>query len=436
MRSFARQQTSTRDARSAGSTNCSKPSFAKNHSSLASVSVQSSVAKPMSLAASRFASDEHAATLTTPVSTRFIHDFSQTAVYPKSGLDLPAMRRVSRPGDRYEQEANRVASEVMRIPEPQARSLTSYMQRTTTPDATGKNVPPMNDVRSSPGQPLDATTRAFFEPRFGNDLGDVRVFTDSSAARSAQQINARAYTAGRNVVFDNGEYAPNTSSGRALLAHELAHVVQHGAAGVAATGVLLFRSENGTDTATGKAEVLRLEEEMKKLAAKNAWSGVARTYESLEKIGDEAFAVASNAGGIHMLGAQAARNLGDIRRYKTLLLRAKTSFQAAGGAMDEATLQAVEAELSQIQAAYGVVRIGPRSEPKSEKKKAALRGPELVPATMPFAQDQRASIEAARQKIAETGYFTGLIPAGDYTLGPESFTVIAGTEMPSVLWGE
>jgi hypothetical protein len=96
--------------------------------------------------------------------------------------------------------------------------------------------------------------------------------------------------------------------------------------------------------------------------------------------------------------------------------------------VDEATLQAVEAELSQIQAAYGVVRIAPRSEPKSAKKKEALRGPELVPAAMPFAQDQRASIEAARQEIAATGYFTGLIPAGDYTLGPDSFTVIAGTE--------
>jgi hypothetical protein len=199
-------------------------------------------------------------------------------------------------------------------------------------------------------------------------------------------------------------------------------------------GDVLFRSENGADAT--KAEVLRLEEEIKKLAAKNAWSGVARTYESIEKLGDEAFAVASNAGGIHMLGAQAARNLGDIRRYKTLLLLAKTSLQAAGGAVDEATLQAVEAELSQIQAAYGVVRIAPRSEPKSAKKKEALRGPELVPAAMPFAQDQRASIEAARQEIAATGYFTGLIPAGDYTLGPESFTVIAGTEMPSVLWGE
>ena len=151
-------------------------------------------------------------------------------------------------------------------------------------------------------------------------------------------------------------------------AHELAHVTQQRTQGIAANGVL-FRSENGTDTETAKAEVApgRRNE---KAAAKNAWSGVARTYESIEKLGDEALAVASNAGGIHMLGAQAARNLGDIRRYKTLLLLAKTSLQAAGGAVDEATLQAVEAELSQIRAAYGVVCIArARSQNRRRRKR-------------------------------------------------------------------
>ena len=62
-------------------------------------------------------------------------------------------------------------------------------------------------------------------------------------------------------------------------------------------------------------------------------------------------------------------------------------------------------------------------------------GPELVPAVMPFAGDQRVSIERARAQIMETGSFSGMLPAGAYTLGTESFAVIAGTNVPQVLWG-
>lgn len=81
---------------------------------------------------------------------------------------------------------------------------------------------------SSPGQPLDAGTRAFMEPRFGQDFSQVRVHTDAKAAESTQAVNAVAYTVGRNVVFGAGQYAPGTSEGRRLMAHELTHVVQQG----------------------------------------------------------------------------------------------------------------------------------------------------------------------------------------------------------------
>jgi hypothetical protein len=76
------------------------------------------------------------------------------------------------------------------------------------------------------GQPLPPSTRAFFEPRFGWDLGDVRVHTDGDAAAAARSLRAQAFTRGRDIVFGAGEYAPNTTAGRSLLAHELAHVVQ------------------------------------------------------------------------------------------------------------------------------------------------------------------------------------------------------------------
>ena len=76
------------------------------------------------------------------------------------------------------------------------------------------------------GQPLSAPLRAFFESRLGRDLGNVRIHTDARAARAAREIDARAYTLGRDVVFGAGEYQPDTDSGRRLLAHELVHVVQ------------------------------------------------------------------------------------------------------------------------------------------------------------------------------------------------------------------
>lgn len=88
-------------------------------------------------------------------------------------------------------------------------------------------VPPIvHEVLRSPGQPLDPDTRAFMQPRFGHDFSGVRVHTDAKAEASSKAVNALAYTVGRNVVFGAGEYAPRTSRGQQLMAHELMHVVQ------------------------------------------------------------------------------------------------------------------------------------------------------------------------------------------------------------------
>lgn len=81
-------------------------------------------------------------------------------------------------------------------------------------------------VLQSSGQPLDAVTRAFMEPRFGYDFSQVRVHADARAGQSASAIDARAYTAGQHVVFGADQYRPTTQAGRHLLAHELTHVVQ------------------------------------------------------------------------------------------------------------------------------------------------------------------------------------------------------------------
>jgi hypothetical protein len=81
-------------------------------------------------------------------------------------------------------------------------------------------------VLNGSGRPLDTNTREYMEPRFGYDMSRVLLHTDQRAARSARALNARAYILGADIVFGAGEYAPQTGHGRALMAHELAHVVQ------------------------------------------------------------------------------------------------------------------------------------------------------------------------------------------------------------------
>jgi hypothetical protein len=101
------------------------------------------------------------------------------------------------------------------------------LQRRSTSDVAVPAVPPIvHDVLRSPGQPLDASTRAFFEPRFGHDFSRVRIHSGERAAESAAAVNALAYAAGPRIVFAQGQYRPGTPAGRELLAHELTHVAQ------------------------------------------------------------------------------------------------------------------------------------------------------------------------------------------------------------------
>jgi hypothetical protein len=86
--------------------------------------------------------------------------------------------------------------------------------------------PRVHDTLRQPGQPLDSSTRHFMEQRFRSDFSGVRVHADNHSAWSAADVNARAYTVRNHIVFGTGEYAPDTASGRWLLAHELAHTLQ------------------------------------------------------------------------------------------------------------------------------------------------------------------------------------------------------------------
>lgn len=106
------------------------------------------------------------------------------------------------------------------------------------------DVPPIvHEVLRSPGHSLDENTRTFMEFRLGHSFRRVRVHTDSRAADSARAVDALAYTVGREVVFGAGRYAPKTSAGQRLLAHELTHVVQQRAATASAGFLSMASSE-------------------------------------------------------------------------------------------------------------------------------------------------------------------------------------------------
>lgn len=188
---------------------------------------------------------------------------------------VQAKAALSEPGDALEREADRVADAVLRMPDPTAGRIEhrsdlpvqrkcaacaaapklgkakcaaceaeerGVQRKPAAPTASGADTSPLGaapraaEVLNAPdaGAPLAAELRAFFEPRFQRDFADVRVHTGAEAAESAYALDALAYTSGNHIVFGEEQYAPDTSGGRRLLAHELAHVAQQraGARGV------------------------------------------------------------------------------------------------------------------------------------------------------------------------------------------------------------
>ncbi len=147
----------------------------------------------------------------------------------KDRLGLQTKLKVNEPGDIYEREADRVADQVMATPaHPAVNGTPPRIQRFTGQPTGQTEVAPasVDQALASPGRPLEPALRQDMEPRFGHDFGQVRVHTDGRAGASARAVNAHAYTVGENIVFAIGRFSPQTTEGRRLLAHELAHVAQ------------------------------------------------------------------------------------------------------------------------------------------------------------------------------------------------------------------
>jgi outer membrane protein OmpA-like peptidoglycan-associated protein len=166
-------------------------------------------------------------------------------------MSMLAKLEIGASNDRFEQEAERVADQVMRMPDSaallaasaRAGSAHGLVQRMCEECAEEERALQRDPLPGTPapprtsapggipalrgrGQPLSAAERAFFEPRFGHDFGAVRIHADARAADMADAVHARAFTVGSHIVFASGRFAAGTQAGRRLLAHELTHVVQ------------------------------------------------------------------------------------------------------------------------------------------------------------------------------------------------------------------
>lgn len=144
--------------------------------------------------------------------------------------------RVSASGDKGEIEARRVARTIISMPQPAATLRTVVMP--TVLSRAGNNRPPQRartparQVITPPqtsGQPLPPDVRQYMEPRFNADFTGVRIHTDGRAVMLNRQLGARAFTVGNQIFFGNGQYQPNSTAGRELLAHELTHTIQQNA---------------------------------------------------------------------------------------------------------------------------------------------------------------------------------------------------------------
>jgi hypothetical protein len=144
---------------------------------------------------------------------------------------IQAKLEVGAADDPLEREADQVADRIMRMADPASVSSSESGQEVRRKcqccAGEGQRQTVEEVVRSS-GQPLDPATRAFFEPRFGYDFSRVRIHSDERASAAAHTVNALAYTVGKDVVFGAAQFAPHTTKGRELLAHELTHVIQQG----------------------------------------------------------------------------------------------------------------------------------------------------------------------------------------------------------------
>jgi len=179
----------------------------------------------------------------------------ETVVSPTNRMFVQRTLEVGQSGDFYERQADAMADMVMRessdggeISTPPAGDGISAIQRSGGSSAFAVS-PGMESQLSSSrggGNALPPVLRSQMEGSFGFDFSAVRLHTDAPAAQMSSAINARAFTHDNDIYFNEGQFQPQTQSGKHLLAHELTHTVQQGA-GVARNRVQRWKWPNPLD---------------------------------------------------------------------------------------------------------------------------------------------------------------------------------------------
>jgi hypothetical protein len=153
-----------------------------------------------------------------------------------SGAVVQRFANVSSPGDRAEVEAVSTARTVMRMSVPSSAAPVSAQSGPAIQRAVASTAPAVNPKPAAAKTPggggggnLPAPVRKFMEPRFGADFSGVRVHTGDAAAKQSKQLDAAAFTTGRDIHFAKGKFQPDTPAGKELIAHELTHTIQQGA---------------------------------------------------------------------------------------------------------------------------------------------------------------------------------------------------------------
>jgi len=184
---------------------------------------------------------------------RFGHDFSQVRVRQVAPRRMQARLTIGQPNDKYEQEADRVAEQIvsggglsstevnhahnhvqrgMSAGSEEEETEENAVQRKSNSDGKSKMPSGTESYIQSlggGGRPLSGSEAQYYEPRFGRSFKDVRIHTGEAADRAAKSINARAFTLGKNIAFAHGEYHSSSVPGRKLMAHELTHTLQQSA---------------------------------------------------------------------------------------------------------------------------------------------------------------------------------------------------------------
>ena len=153
--------------------------------------------------------------------------------------------KVSHPSDPAELEARNTARKIVQMADPARPKPDEPVKKSETPirktpeelnkpiqRATASDRPSPTAASMAPlgGAPLSRSVRSYMEPRFGADFSAVRIHTGEAAAQQSANLNAHAFTVGEHVFFGRNQYQPESASGRELIAHELTHTIQQGAA--------------------------------------------------------------------------------------------------------------------------------------------------------------------------------------------------------------